>query len=415
MKAIALLRENFSVSLTAVRTNRLRTGLTILIIAIGIMSLVGILTAIDAIKGSITTSFNDMGANTFTIQSWGQHFQIMNKRIRKRSYSYISYQQAMAFKERYTIPAAVAVNTWVTGSATVKYGSERTNPNIGVEATNEDYLLAEGLEIDRGRNFMPYDIDNASFVAIIGNDLVTTLFKNKNPIDEQVILAGKRYRVIGTLKPKGSSGFGGSIDRRMIIPVSNARSVFSVPNRSFYMEIMPLNPAQAEAAIEEAEGLFRLIRRLAPYDETDFNIDRSDAIAEMLLDFMRWATLVAAVIGLITLLGAAVGLMNIMLVSVNERTREIGTRKATGARSRTIRQQFLFESIVIGQLGGLLGIVLGILIGNVIAALIDASFVIPWLWMLLGVTLCFLVSIASGLIPAIRAARLDPIEALRHE
>ncbi|MDR2362223.1 MAG: ABC transporter permease [Prevotellaceae bacterium] len=414
MKAIALLRENFSVSLTAVRTNRLRTSLTILVIAIGIMSLVGILTAVDAIKGSITTSFNDMGANTFTIQSWGRNFQIMNKRIRKRSYSHITYQQAVAFKERYTIPASVAINTWVTSGATVKYLSERTNPNIGVEGTNEDYLMAEGLEINMGRNFTPYDIDNAAFVTIIGNDLVTTLFKGKNPVDKQVVLAGHHYRVIGTLKPKGSA-FGGSADRRIIIPVSNARSVFGTPNQNFYMEINPLNPDHADVAIEEAEGLFRLIRRLSPYDETDFNIERSDAIAEMMLDFMGWATLVAAIIGLITLLGAAVGLMNIMLVSVNERTREIGTRKAIGARSRTIRQQFLFESIVIGQLGGLMGIVMGIIIGNVIAALIEASFVVPWLWMLLGVTLCFLVSIASGLIPAIRAARLDPIEALRYE
>jgi putative ABC transport system permease protein len=414
MKAIALLRENFSVSLTAVKTNRLRTGLTIVIIAIGIMSLVGILTAVDAIKGSIASSFNDMGANTFSIQSWGNNFQIMNKRIRKRSFSYITYQQAVEFKERYTIPAAVAINTWVTSSATLKYNSERTHPNISVEASNEDYLLADGLEINRGRNFMPYDMENASFVAIIGDEIVSTLFKDKNPIDEYLILAGNRYRVIGTLKQKGSS-FGGGADRRMVIPVTNARSVFSRPNQNFYIEIMPLNADQSEEAIGEAEGLFRLVRRLSSHDETDFNIERSDAMAEMMLDFMGWATLVAGVVGLITLLGAAIGLMNIMLVSVNERTREIGTRKAIGARARTIMQQFLFESIVIGQLGGLIGIVLGILIGNVIALLIHASFIIPWLWMFVGVSLCFFVSIASGLIPAMRAARLDPIEALRYE
>jgi putative ABC transport system permease protein len=233
-------------------------------------------------------------------------------------------------------------------------------------------------------------------------------------VDEYIILGGNRYRVIGALKSKGSS-FGGGADLRMIIPVTNARSVFGRPNQNFYMEIMPLNPEQTGVAIEEAEGTFRHIRRLSPYDETDFNIERSDAVAEMMLDFMGWATLVAAVIGLITLLGAAVGLMNIMLVSVNERTREIGTRKAIGARARTIRQQFLFESIVIGHLGGLLGIVLGIVIGNVIAALIHASFIIPWLWIFVGVALCFIVSIASGLIPAMRAARLDPIEALRYE
>lgn len=416
MKGLALLRENFNVSLTAIKTNRLRTGLTILIIAIGIMSLVGILTAIDAIKGSISDSFNDMGANTFTITSRGSNFQIMNKRVRTRSFSYISYQQAAEFKERYQelIPSAVAINTWISGAATIKYGSERTNPNIGIEATNEDYLIAEGLEIDKGRNFTSYDMENSAYVTIIGNELVTTLFKGKNPIDEDIIIGGSRYRVVGILKQKGSN-FGGGADRRVIIPVTNARSVFGKPNQNFYLEITPLFPEQTELAISEAEGLFRIIRRLSANDETDFNVERSDAMVEMMMGFMGNATLVAIVIGMITLLGAAVGLMNIMLVSVNERTREIGTRKAIGARSSTIKQQFLFESIVIGQMGGLLGIILGIIIGNLVAMLTGAPFIIPWLWMLVSVTVCFMVSIASGYIPAVRASRLDPIEALRYE
>jgi putative ABC transport system permease protein len=414
MKATALLRENFRVSLTAVRTNRLRTGLTILIIAIGIMSLVGILTAIDAIKNSITTSFTNMGANSFTIQRWGNNFQVMNKRIRRRTAAYITYQQASEFKERYHIPAAVGINTWVTGGATVKYGSEQTDPNIGIEASNEDYILTNGAEIDRGRNFTAHDIESAAFVAIIGNNIEKKLFNGKNPIDEHIIIGGNRYRVIGTFKSKRSS-FGSGLDRRVLIPVSNARSAFGYPNQGFYLEIMPLDPDRSEEAIVEAEGLFRLIRRLEPQDETDFTIERSDALINMMMEFMGTATLAAIVIGLITLLGAAVGLMNIMLVSVSERTREIGTRKAIGARAGTIKQQFLFESIVIGQLGGLLGILLGIIIGNAVALLTGASFIIPWFWMLVGVSLCFGVSIASGYIPAVRAARLDPIEALHYE
>jgi putative ABC transport system permease protein len=414
MKATALLRENFKVSLTAVKTNRLRTGLTILIIAIGIMSLVGILTAIDAIKGSIATSFNSMGANSFTIQKWGNNFQVMNKRIRRRTAPQITYQQAKEFRERFRIPAAVAINTWVSGAATVKYGSEQTDPSVGIEGTNEDYLLAEGLEINTGRNFTAYDIESAAFTAIIGNNIVNNLFKGKNPIDEYIIIGGNRYRVIGTFKSKGAN-FGGGIDRRVVIPVTNARSVFGSPNQAFYMEIVPLNPDHSEEAIVEAEGLFRLIRRLEPQDETDFTIERSDALVEMMMENITVAKLVGVIIGLITLLGAAVGLMNIMLVSVNERTREIGTRKAIGARASTIKQQFLFESIVIGQLGGLLGIILGIIIGNAVALLTGASFIIPWFWILVGVSLCFGVSIASGYIPAVRAARLDPIEALHYE
>ncbi len=415
MKLIpSLVRENFKVSLTAVKTNRLRSILTILIIAFGIMALVGILTAIDAIKGSVTENFSLMGANTFSIQSRGNNFQVMGKRVRTRSFDHISYRQAMDFKERYAFPAAVTIRTYLSGSGTIQAGGEKTNPNISLVGASEDYCITSGTEVDKGRMFSSREVETGDFVALIGADIVKTLFKTRNPIDEYVSVGGNRYRVIGIFKSKGS-GFGGGPDRTMLIPVSNARSVFSRPNQNFVIEISPLRPEMLNTAIGEAESIFRLVRRLSPNMDSDFNIERSDSLAEMMLEFISYATIAAIAIGFITLLGAAIGLMNIMLVSVTERTREIGTRKAIGAKSDTIRQQFLFESIVIGQIGGLLGIVLGILAGNMISLFIHSPFIIPWLWILLGVSLCFLVSIASGYIPARRAAKLDPIEALRYE
>jgi putative ABC transport system permease protein len=254
---------------------------------------------------------------------------------------------------------------------------------------------------------------SAGFVTVIGNGIVP-LFGGIDPVGEFLNIEGRRYQVIGVLKTKGAS-FGGGADKQLFIPLGNARSVYGGDDMNYEIKIQPLEGADPQEAYEEAEIRFRNVRRLSPTDDTDFRIERSQDMLERSMETMRIVTIVAFIIGFITLLGAAVGLMNIMLVSVNERTREIGTRKAMGATSRTIKQQFLFEAIVIGQLGGLGGIVLGILAGNLTSLAMDTPFVVPWLWMLLGVVVCLVVSILSGYIPAVRASRLDPIEALRYE
>ena len=415
MKRLALLNENFRISLSSIRTNRLRTTLTILIIAIGITALVGILTAIESLKGSISSTFTEMGANTFTIQSFGSNVQVMNKRIRKKSYSYITYNQAQELKRAYDLPANVSVAAWITGNATASVGKNKTNPNVGVEGGDEGYLVANGVELGTGRMLTAYDVEISNNVAVIGNELASKLFKDKKSVlGEYISVNGVRYRVIGTFKESGNN-FGSGIDRRVVIPVSNARVSFPRPSQSFYISITPADPMQMSDAIGEAEMLFRQVRRLSPNDESDFNIEQSDSIANMMLEMMGSATIAALVISFITLLGAAIGLMNIMLVAVTERTREIGTRKAIGATAKTIKQQFLFESILIGQLGGILGIVMGLVVGNIIPLVTGGTFTAPWFWILTGVAVCFVVSIASGYIPAVRAARLDPIESLRYE
>ncbi len=408
-----LLEDNLKISFDSIRTNKVRSILTIFIISIGIMALVGILTAIDSVKHSITQQFTFMGANAFVIESRGMTVIVGNKRYRQKNHSRITYQQASRFKQEFRLPCTVSVSVRASGTATVKYRDKKTNPNISVVGGDENYLFTSGSELEYGRNLSVQDVQMNRNVVIIGADLKEELFPHTDAVDKIVSIGGGRFRVIGVLKKKGSS-FGGP-DRITIMPVTTVRQYFSRPNMTFQIGVMPPDPKLLDVMASEAEGYFRIVRGLDVRDETDFNITKSDNLVSILLENISTVTWAATVIGIITLFGAAIGLMNIMLVTVTERTREIGIRKALGAKGLTIRMQFLFEAILIGQLGGILGILLGILIGNLVSILTHTSFLIPWMWILLGVALCFIVSIASGYYPASRAARLDPIVALRYE
>ncbi|MDP4206139.1 MAG: ABC transporter permease [Bacteroidota bacterium] len=413
MKSSVLLSENIRIALHAIRSNLLRTILTVMIIAIGIMALVGILTAIEAIKASISKEFTFMGANTFSIRGKGlsRHEE---EQSRRRNYSYINFYQAKEFKEKFNFPAIVSLSYEATGTETLKYGSVKTNPNIAVRGIDENYVLTSGFEIEQGRNMNEEDVRSAKMVTLIGPAIVSKLFPDVDPIGKEIWIGSGKYLVIGVLKTKGSS-LGINSDQICFIPHTNARIYFSRPEISFTVQVMANSPQLIDVAVNEAEGIFRTVRKLSAWDENDFEIEKSDNLVNILLGNIRNITLVATIIGLITLCGAAVGLMNIMLVAVAERTREIGIRKAIGASSGTVKRQFLIESIIIGQIGGALGIILGILAGNVVSKMIGNAFVVPWGWIIMGVLLCFGVGILSGYYPAVRASRLDPIEALRYE
>ncbi len=406
--------ENLRISLRAIRSNRLRAILTMCIIAFGIMALVGILTAIDAIKGSLTSQFSSMGANTFTITSRGFRVVIGASETRVKNHAYISYREALEFKERFAEPAYTSVFVTASGMATISYRSEETNPIVQLQGIDEDYMTIAGYDIEKGRGFSQEEVNSNRSLAIIGLDVANDIFKGGvDPIDKIINVAGVKLKVIGVLKSKGTSFLTG--DNVCFMPVTTARHYFSRPGMNFNISVMPYSGSNMDMLASEAEGLFRVVRGLDPRDETDFNISKSDQIANMLIENMKFVTIAATLIGFITLFGAAVGLMNIMLVSVTERTREIGTRKAMGAKTYTIKQQFLFESVLIGQFGGILGIILGILIGNLISSALQTNFLIPWRWIFGGVALCFVVGVVSGYFPAVRAARIDPIEALRYE
>jgi putative ABC transport system permease protein len=412
---IGIFRENLRISLRAIRSNKVRTILTICIIAVGIMALVGILTAIDAIKSSLTNQFTRLGANSFTISSRGMNIIVNGESAyRVKNYSRISYREATEFKERFKDPAIVSVSFHASTGATVKYGSEKTNPTIYITGVDENYLSVSGYELKTGRNFSTDEIKMNRRLILIGSEIEKDIFTaGVDPLGKEISVAGLKFIVAGVLKSKGSSAF--NSDNVCFIPITTARQYYSRPNMNFSITVMPVNPANLDIMTGEAEAVFRIVRNLDPRDESDFNVTKSDNIVALLLKNIKYVTLAATIIGLITLFGAAVGLMNIMLVSVSERTREIGVRKAIGAKPSTIKYQFLFESVLIGQLGGVFGIILGILIGNIVSSMLKSDFIIPWLWVIMGVLVCLIVGVVSGYAPALKAANIDPIEALRYE
>jgi len=410
-----LIYENLRIALGSIRTSLLRTILTILIISIGITALIGILTAISSIEAAISSKFTGMGANSFTIENRGMNVQIGKRKLRNKRYGFISYKEAMRFKDEFTFPSVVTVSHTASGAATIKHESDKSNPNVRVIGVDENFLDVEGHKLLHGRNFTSQEIEDNRYVAVLGSALAKKIFPDRiNPIDKVIAIGGAKYRVIGTLEEKGS-GFGAQGDNILLLPLTNVRQVFSRPKMTYKIVVKANDSQQIDGAISEATGLFRVIRRLTVHDEDNFNINKSDNLSRLLIESTGDVTFVAAIVGLITLLGAAIGLMNIMLVAVAERTREIGIRKALGASNKAIRNQFLFESIIIGQLGGLVGIVLGVFVGNLMSMALQADFIVPWIWVVVGVVVCLVVGVVSGLIPAIKASKLDPIDSLRYE
>jgi len=409
--------ENIRVAFRSIWANLLRALLTVLIIAVGISALVGILTAIDVAIFSLSSNLSSLGANTIDINQVNTAVQSRSGRRgpRKRSPPF-TYDQALEFADRYEYPSDISISFFATGAMAVKYSDRETNPNVALFGMTRNYLNSKGYEMNSGRNFTGREVAEGGNIAIIGFDLVEDLFEGKaqSAIGKEIQAGPLRLTVIGTLESRGSS-MNTSQDRRVLIPLQTARRNYGSNRTNYDILIAIKDPTGVEAAMAEATVTMRNVRRLKAGEDNDFEVENSSDLVGAIKENTATMRLAAVSIGLMTLLGAAIGLMNIMLVSVTERTREIGVRKALGATKRNVLLQFLIEAIVICQIGGIMGIILGILIGNGVAFFFDGAFIIPWLWIGLAFAVCTVVGLVAGLYPALRAAALDPIESLRYE
>lgn len=409
----SLFRENIRIALDSIRGQLLRTILTVLIIAIGITALVGILTFLGALEKTITGDFASMGSNTFNIQQY--EFTTRNNRNREKINPIISYRDVRGFKDTFQYPfSKTSVSFTGTGTAEVRYESEKTDPEVSIVGINENYLDNTGTEVEHGRNLTLFDVENNSHVCLIGSDFKKNIFKYADPINKTISIRGVKFKVIGVLESKGAT-FRNNQDLRVLIPLQVARSIFTLPNINYNISIKVDDKQFMQGAQDEAISTFRNIRRLNPLEENNFGLERSDDLLNRITSITSYLYYAAWIISIITIFGSSIALMNIMLVSVTERTREIGVRKALGAKKKTISTQFFMETVIIGQMGGFIGIILGITLGSLAASLSNFEFTIPWLAIIAAVITSFFTAVVSGSYPAIKAAKQDPIESLRHE
>ena len=412
---LKLFKENIRIALGSIRTQLLRTTLTVLIIAIGITALVGILTVVAALENTLSSDFASMGANTFNINQYESNSRRRGGGEREIINPIISYPEAVAFKNKYNYPMTeTSLSFTATSTAEVRYEGLKTDPEISVLGVDDHFLNNSGLETSSGRNFTNFDISNNTYTCVVGSDFEKGILKDVNPIGKTLSIRGAKFKVIGVLKEKGST-FGNSQDLRVMIPIQVARSLFTAPNINYSVSVMVGKKELLDQATDYAISSMRRIRKLSPVKENNFGIERSDDLINKIMSITQYLGMASWLIGIITILGSSIALMNIMIVSVTERTREIGVRKALGAKKTTIAFQFFIETLLIGQIGGFVGIVFGILIGFVISNLMDFAFVIPWGAIIAAFITSFIVAVVSGLYPSIKSANLDPIEALRYE
>jgi putative ABC transport system permease protein len=407
-----LLNEILKLALDSLKANKLRSALTMLGIAVGVFSVIGVMTVIAGLRGSIESGLNVLGANSFQFMKYPA-INFSDPRQRFANRKDISYVQAARFKELMGDQAQISLMLR-RGGRVATYLDRRTNPNVVLGGGDENFLTSRNYEIVAGRNLGPDDVEFGRAVVVMGDELTQKLFPNENPIGRLVRIDGQNYTVVGLLGKKGSS-FGQSQDNFAVTPITQFLEAYGRAGRSISINIQAKSQAELKAVEEIAVGTMRLVRGLDPEDPNDFEVFSNDSLIEAFNNIANTVAIGAFVISAIALLASGVGVMNIMLVSVTERTKEIGIRKSIGAKKRNILTQFLIEAVVLSLMGGLAGIAVGVIGGNIVASVLNATAVFPWGWALAGMLVCSGIGITFGFYPAWKAAALDPIEALRYE
>jgi len=409
------LKESFLTALSSIRGSKLRTSLTLLGIIIGVFSIIGVMTLLDALENGLDSGLSQLGTNTFQIQKYPVLMAggpgARRKYMKRKG---ITLEQGFRLKEEATEYKYIGLEEW-SGGKTVKYGKIETNPNFQLAGCTSEFLDCNSYTLAAGRFFNDGDINSGRKVAVIGNDVIDKLFPSTNPIGKNVEIDGTGYEVIGYLEAKGQN-LGQSSDNIVLIPITTKFTVYPpTADRTVNITVMAESKETYDETLENTIGVFRQIRKVPPGEDNDFEIYSNESLIAQAASFTVYFKYGAGVISFISLIAAGIGIMNIMLVTVTERTKEIGIRMAIGAKRSNIMSQFLLEAIFICQLGGIIGIILGIGMGNIAGAIFNTPIAIPYDWVIIGLVVCSIIGIVFGTYPAFKASKLDPIDALRYE
>jgi putative ABC transport system permease protein len=411
----SMLKESLVMALNAIRGSKLRSILTLLGVAVGLFSIISVMTAVSVLQNSIEEGINQLGANTFQIQKMRGDFDTSPEERRKmRNRKDITYEQAEQVRDKTTLAEAVGIEAWQFGRI-VFWEKERTNPNVQVAGENLEGILTNDWNVDVGRSFNAQDVDLSRSVAILGKAVADKLFPPSiNPVGETIRVDGALYQVIGIFAKKGGA-LGGNQDNFITIPITEYFSRYGRNDENIHIMVKAKSREVFDDCIEQARFVLRTARNVPPGADDDFSYFSNDSVIREFNDLTKYVRLGVLLVSSIALLAAGVGIMNIMLVSVTERTREIGIRKAIGAEKRDILSQFMIEAVILSLLGGMVGIALGVLGGNSVSLLADLPAAIPWNWVFIGLATCTVVGLVFGVYPAWKASALDPIESLRYE